>query len=64
MLVRCFGGSRDPYCYAGRFGYEVPVRVRLGTPVSTKRGKAFTELRASRAGARGELVCLPPAFAC
>jgi hypothetical protein len=61
--VRCFGGSTDPKCYPGRFGYAVPATVRLSIPVSTSRGVVFTVLKATRRG-HIETVCLPPAQEC
>lgn len=61
--IRCFGGSTDPRCYSGRFGYTVPATVRLSVPVSTSRGVVFTVLRATRRG-HTETVCLPPAEEC
>lgn len=64
MAVRCFGGSTDPQCYPGRFSYEVPVRVRLSAPVTTKRGMVFTVVTPTRSGGRSTAVCLPPAGAC
>lgn len=64
MAVRCFGGSTDPNCYRGRFDYQVPVHVRLSTPVSTSRGRVFTVMAITRPGARTQILCLPPAAAC
>lgn len=61
--VRCFGGSTDPHCSGGQFGYTVPVDVRLSTPVATSRGIAFTVLMVVRNG-RSMRTCLPPASAC
>jgi hypothetical protein len=62
--VRCFGGTTDPNCASDKFGYTVPVTVRLGTPVATSRGVVFTVLRALRIGHSPMVECLPPAAAC
>jgi hypothetical protein len=61
--VRCFGGTTDPHCQPDRFGYTVPVLVRLTIPVSTPRGLVFTVLKVTR-GNRSNTFCLPPAAAC
>jgi hypothetical protein len=63
-LIRCFGGSTDPHCGSGRFGYSVPVAVGLSHPVSTSRGVVFTVVTVRRVGFPPSITCLPPASAC
>jgi hypothetical protein len=74
--VRCFGvtkgETRDPkcapyhctksVCSPGIFSYNVPAKVRLSVPVTTRRGVDFTLLKVS--SARPVKICLPPANGC
>jgi hypothetical protein len=62
--VRCYGGSTDPNCAGGRFGYNVPASVHLSAPVSTSSGTDFAVLSTRREGGAPRTVCLPPAEAC
>ena len=58
----CTKSAGAAYCYPAIFSYNVPAKIRLSVPVSTRGGVDFTLLKVSSSHAA--TVCLPPGNGC